>query len=150
MPDPEERQQSFGNELLSLLDREVHRLPDKYRLPVILCDLEGRSRKEVARQLGIPEGTLSSRLATAHQKLAWRLTRLGLSFSGASLAVLRFKNEASACVPALLRVAATKAAVGPAMGVSVGVLTLTEGVLRTMFIAKVKAATLLLCGVVTL
>jgi RNA polymerase sigma-70 factor (ECF subfamily) len=72
MPDPEERQQSCCHELLALLDREVHRLPDKYRLPVILCELEGRSRKEAARQLGIPEGTLSSRLATAHKKLAWR------------------------------------------------------------------------------
>lgn len=154
MPELEETQQSCCHELLSLLDREVHRLPDKYRLPVVLCDLEGRSRKEVARQLAIPEGTLSSRLATAHKKLAWRLTRLGLTVSGASMAMLLGENAVSACVPASLLVATTRAAMlltaGLAAGVSAGVITLTEGVLRAMFIAKVKTATVLLCGVATL
>jgi RNA polymerase sigma factor (sigma-70 family) len=154
MPEPEEKQQSCCHDLLSLLDREVHRLPDKYRLPVVLCDLEGRSRKEVARQLAIPEGTLSSRLATAHKKLAWRLTRFGLSVSGASLAMLMAEIAASACVPPSLLVATTRAAVlltaGTAAGVSATVISLTEGVLRTMFIAKLKTATVLLCGVAAL
>ncbi len=151
MPEPEENQPSCCNDLLALLDRELHRLPDKYRLPVVLCDLEGRSRKEVARQLAIPEGTLSSRLATAHKKLAWRLTRHGFSVSGASLAMLIAENAASACVPASLLVATTRAAmlltIGQAAGVSATVISLAEGVLRTMFIAKLKTATVLLCGV---
>jgi RNA polymerase sigma factor (sigma-70 family) len=154
MPEPEEREQSSCNELLSLLDREVHRLPDKYRLPVVLCDLEGRSRKEVARQMGIPEGTLSSRLATAHKKLAWLLSRFGLSVSGASVAVLLAQNAASANVPPILKVATVKAVLlltaGQVAGISAGIITLTEGVLRTMFIAKVKTTTLMLCGVATL
>ncbi len=151
MSEPEERQPSCCHDLLSLLDRELNRLPDKYRLPVVLCDLEGRSRKEVARQLAIPEGTLSSRLATAHKKLAWRLTRYGLSVSGASLVMLMAENAASASVPASLLVATTRAAMlltfGQAAGVSATVISLTEGVLRTMFIAKLKTATVLLCGV---
>src|SRR5580704_7786748 len=62
-------------ELEPLLDQELSRLPDKYRLPLILCHLESRSRKEVARQLKLPEGTLSSRLATARKILADRLAR---------------------------------------------------------------------------
>src|SRR6516225_11110909 len=41
------------------LDRELSRLPEKYRTPVILCNLEGRTRREVAQQLSLPEGTLS-------------------------------------------------------------------------------------------
>src|SRR5262245_19357921 len=57
-------------ELQEVLDRELNRLDAKYRLPVVLCDLEGRTRKEVARHLRIPDGTLSNRLTTARKTLA--------------------------------------------------------------------------------
>ena len=60
-----------------ILDEEFNRLPDKYRLPLILCELEGRSRRDVARHLQVPEGTLSSRLATARKLLAKGLRRRG-------------------------------------------------------------------------
>src|SRR5207249_2898809 len=70
-------------ELLPLLDQELARLPEKYRLPVILCELEGRPRKEAARQLAVPEGTLSSRLATARKMLARRLAKYGAPLTAA-------------------------------------------------------------------
>jgi RNA polymerase sigma factor (sigma-70 family) len=58
-----------------ILDAEVGRLPDRFRLPVLLCYLQDYTTDEAARALGIPRGTVLSRLATARQKLSARLTR---------------------------------------------------------------------------
>ena len=69
----------------AVLDEELSRLPDHYRGVIVLCDLEGMTRKEAARQLGIPEGSVASRLARARAMLAKRLTRRGVVFSGGSL-----------------------------------------------------------------
>ncbi|HEV3263187.1 MAG TPA: sigma-70 family RNA polymerase sigma factor [Gemmataceae bacterium] len=153
MPQPEVEPDELWRDLQPLLDHELSRLPDKYRLPVVLCDLEGRSRQEVARQLAIPAGTLSSRLATARQTLARRLARHGLAVSGASLAALFGGSGASAGVPAVLLVSTTKAAMLMAAGqaaaagiVSVKVAALTEGVLKTMLLAKLKTTAVILCG----
>jgi RNA polymerase sigma factor (sigma-70 family) len=124
-------------DLLPLLDTEISRLPEKYRLPVILCELQGRSRKEVASQLRIPEGTLSSRLAAARKMLAARLTRRGVSLAGAALGW--GLTAAAPAVPPLLVASTTRAAVQAA--VSANVNALTEGVLRMFFIAKLKTVT---------
>jgi RNA polymerase sigma factor (sigma-70 family) len=157
LPQPEAVPEAAWHELLPLLDQELHRLPDKYRLAVVLCDVEGRSRKEVARQLAIPEGTLSSRLATARKRLAARLARLGFALSAASLAVLLAENAAPACVPAPLLLSTTRAALLVAAGhtaaagvVSVAVATLTEGVLKTMYLTKLKTVSVVLFGLAAL
>src|SRR5438128_1075850 len=50
-------------QLHALLDRELRGLPERYRVPIVLCELEGRTIKEAARQLGCPEGTISTRLS---------------------------------------------------------------------------------------
>jgi RNA polymerase sigma factor (sigma-70 family) len=135
-------------DLQPLLDQELSRLPDKYRLAVVLCDLEGKSRKEAARQLKIPEGTLSSRLTTARTMLATRLARHGLAVSSVSVAAVLAQNLASASVPSSALAATIKAVTLVAAGktaatglISAKVATLTEGVVKSMLVAKLKIAT---------
>src|SRR5207302_2995660 len=89
-------------DLRPLLDQELNRLPDKYRVAVVLCDLEGRTRRDVARQLGIPAGTLSGRLTAARALLAKRLARHGLALSAGALTAALSQGPASASVPSPL------------------------------------------------
>jgi RNA polymerase sigma factor (sigma-70 family) len=63
-----------------VLREEVSRLPDRYRLPLVLCYLEGKSNQEAAMQLKCPIGTIKGRLSRARQALRERLTRRGLGF----------------------------------------------------------------------
>ncbi len=107
MPKPGVEVEDRWHEIAPLLDQELSRLPDKYRRPIILCDLEGNPRREAARRLGVPEGTLSSRLATGRRMLAHRLTRLGLAVSGGALAAA-LTVRACAAVPAALSAAAIR------------------------------------------
>jgi RNA polymerase sigma factor (sigma-70 family) len=87
------------DELVESLDRELSRLPEKYRVPIILCDLEGRTHREAASQLRWPIGTVSSRLSRARSMLARRLSRRGGSLAVGSLTVHLARESASACMP---------------------------------------------------
>jgi RNA polymerase sigma factor (sigma-70 family) len=120
--------------LRQLLDQELSRLPEKYRVPVVLCELEGRSRRDVARQLGLPEGTLSSRLATARKTLARRLARHHPALSGGALAALTAGASAEVS-PGLARSAVQVVAGAPPQ-----VVALAEGVLKAMLLTKLKVA----------
>jgi RNA polymerase sigma factor (sigma-70 family) len=145
MPHAEAGPEDDWRELVPLLDRELDRLPDKYRVPVVLCELEGRSRKEVARRLRIPEGTLSSRLAYARKLLARRLARQGAVLPAGALAAALSREAASACVPPALLKATAEAGLRIAAGqalaagvVSASVAALTQGVLKAMLLSKLN------------
>jgi RNA polymerase sigma factor (sigma-70 family) len=132
-------------ELWPVLDQELGRLTQKHRTVVILCDLERKTRKEAARQLGWEEGTVASRLARARNILAKGLARRG--FTGAFVAAALTHGAASACVPAQLVVSTVAAACWSAAEgaaakafLSAKVIVLTEGVLKSMLLTKVKIA----------
>jgi RNA polymerase sigma factor (sigma-70 family) len=138
------------NDLAPLLDAELNRLPALYRLPVVLCDLEDRPRTEVARQLGIPEGTLSSRLTAARRKLAARLTRRGFTVSAAALAsTLAAGAAADAEVPRALLGATVRGgllvAAGQALGgaIPASVAVLAGHTLRALAVGRLTVAVVL-------
>jgi RNA polymerase sigma factor (sigma-70 family) len=141
-------------EAQEVLDEELARLPDKFRLPLVLCGLEGMTRDEAAHQLGWQVNTLKSRLEQARERLRVRLTSRGLALSAALLASVFYQATASAAVPSLLLNSTVKAATVIAAGgvvasvVSTQVAALTEGVVNAMFVSKVKivATMLLLAG----
>jgi RNA polymerase sigma factor (sigma-70 family) len=146
------------DDLQPVLDEEVGRLPEKYRVPVVLCELEGRSRREVAKQLQVPEGTLSSRLATARKMLARKLASRGLMLSAGTLAMLLTQKASAAVVSptllaATLKAASSVAAGGAIVGVSARVIALVDAVMQGLLTTKVTKSVLLcltaiLCGLV--
>src|SRR5262245_16948450 len=99
MPEPSLTEPDLWHDLQPLLDQELSRLAEKYRVAIVLCDLEGKTRKEAARQLGVPDGTLAARLARGRVMLAKRLARHGLAVSGGALAAMLAQNAASASAP---------------------------------------------------
>jgi RNA polymerase sigma factor (sigma-70 family) len=133
-------------ELQALLDQELSRLPDRYRAPVVLCELEGKSLKEAARQLDCPPGTVASRLARGRELLGRRLTKQGLALSGGLLALALAREAAAAVVPTTLHASTVQSALVLAAGttaatgiISANVASLLEGVLKSMLLTKLKS-----------
>jgi RNA polymerase sigma factor (sigma-70 family) len=122
-----------------LLDRELDALPERHRAALVLCDLEGKTRREAARQLGVSEGTLSSRLARGRRLLASRLARRGVTLSAGALATA-LAGEATAAVPVSLAVTTVKGAVLVAAGqaVTTPAAHLMREVLGAMLMTKLK------------
>jgi RNA polymerase sigma factor (sigma-70 family) len=130
-------------ERLQLLDQELARLPQRYRVAVVLCDLEGKTHKEAARLLGCPEATLSTRLLRARKLLARRLSARGLAWASGTLALLLSGETARAGLPSPLVSstvhAATAVAAGQAALVATPIAALAEGVVKAMLLTRLKA-----------
>jgi RNA polymerase sigma factor (sigma-70 family) len=127
-------------DLLRMLDEEIGALSEHMRVAVVLCELDGVSRKDAALRLGIPLGTLSSRLAKARRVLAERLRKRGAALTLAGLSSA-FERLASAAVfPSLA--AAAAALVNRSVLASAIIAELSQGVMKTMFLAKLKVAVL--------
>jgi RNA polymerase sigma-70 factor (ECF subfamily) len=133
--------------LMEILDGELSALPEKYRAPIVLCDLEGLSYREAAARLRCPQGTLSGRLTRARALLARRIARHGAPAIVAALAAL-LARDASACVPPSLMAWTIRAGAGLAAGKALSegvasskVTSLVEGVLKMLLLSKLKRLT---------
>ena len=142
MPEPVAGPADVSDDLTRLLDQELSRLPDKYRAVVVLCELEGKTLKAAAELLGLPDGTVASRLARARNMLAKRLSRYKLAVSTATVSAFLAQQASAASVPPLVLSATIKAsgvlAAGKATAgvLSPTILALCDGVLKTMLVNK--------------
>jgi RNA polymerase sigma factor (sigma-70 family) len=145
--EPAAADRSVWSDLEPLLDLELSRLSEKYRIPVLLCDLGGRTQKEAALELGWSPGTVSTRLIKARSILAARLARHGFALSAGGLAVLLSQNAAAAGVPASLVASTlqTAAALSTAQALSAGAAsfkaaTLAHATMKSMLGVHLKFA----------
>ena len=116
VPAPDNPPEWVRRDLWPVLDEEVNRLPERYRQPFVLCELEGKGNQEAAAELRCPVGTVSSRLTRARERLRARLTRRGFALSAGALAAALGTQTSSAAVPSGL----TRKAVQTGLGYSAG------------------------------
>ena len=141
---------AFKLDLRPLLHEELSRLPDRYRAPIVLCHLEGKTHEQAARLLNWPVGTLSGRLSRGRQLLRARLERRGVLVPAAILCTPWLSGSQSLVSTPLVECTINSAVqYSAAQTVSISVLSLTQGVLRTMLLRRLRtiAAVLLIGGI---
>jgi len=145
---PQAAGEPTGADLDPVLDEELNRLPEKYRVPIVLCYLEGKSNEEAAHLLRCQTGAVRMRLLRARDLLRNRLTRRGLAFSAGTLAAILEQSVGSAAVPVSLAQATVKVAAlfaaGQALdgGVSGPALALARAMLHNLWVRKLRAVSM--------
>jgi RNA polymerase sigma factor (sigma-70 family) len=134
------------DDLGPVIHQELDRLPERYRAPILLCCLEGLTREQAAGRLGWQMGTLQSRLARGRERLKENLIKRGVAPSAGIAAAILLQEGSRAAVPEFLVVSTVRAATQLAAvnaattgTISVAVAKLTEGVMKTMLLHKMKA-----------
>jgi len=137
-----------ADELQEVLDAELSALPDVFRTPIVMCELEGRTVKEAAERLGWPPGTVASRLSRGRRRLAARLARLGYAVPVAGLTALLSEAVNASSLPATLQASTLHAALVAAGGqasapglVSAKAALLTEQIMKALLLQKLKSLT---------
>ena len=135
-------------EACAILHEELDQLPDQFRLPLLLCYLEGKSRDEAAQQLGCTIDTLRGRLERGRERLRVRLTRHGVTLSAGLLAAVASSVTAGGPPQILIEATLLAAASGRTAAT---VATLVHEATTPMAFSKIKlvAITLLAMGLLT-
>jgi RNA polymerase sigma factor (sigma-70 family) len=145
MPRFESSPDTDTRELRVILDEEINRLPEKYRTPLVLCYLEGKTNEEAAKVIGCPLGSMSWRLSRGRDMLHKRLRARHLAFPAALFVPLLTDAAASAAVPLALvdttvRTAMVATGANPFGTIPAAVAKLAEETSLAMNAAKVKVA----------
>jgi|GEM_PF-684355 len=131
-----------GDERAAIIHEEIDRLPGRYRQPIILCDVEGRTHEAAARAMGCPVGTVKSRLARGRARLRGRLVQRGLGPGECMVAVCPIVGPAQPSVPVVLSRASSRAAAefltggGAGVPLAASVASIVRGVSRTMAVTQ--------------
>jgi RNA polymerase sigma factor (sigma-70 family) len=141
MPDREPDASAALDDLCRVLDDELQRLPEKFRAPLVLCYLHGKTREEAATLLGWTVGQVKGMLERGRDLLRTRLVQRGVTLSAGSLAALLSANALSAAVSAGLACATIKAALVFVTGKATAAgnaAIVAEGVLGAMWMTRAK------------
>jgi RNA polymerase sigma factor (sigma-70 family) len=123
-----------------LIEEEVQRLPQQYRLPVLFCYGEGLTNQEAARRLDWPVGTLKTRLAHARELLRQRLAGRGVTLTSTAVVAVLTAPESQAAVPAALLATTLRVAAVPAGRTAI----LAKEVMQTMTLTRLNIVSVLL------
>ena len=151
MPRADRLDEHTWQELRSIIDEEIGRLPEKYQAPIVLCHLEGKSHNRAAQELGCAKTTLEARLSRGQALLRRQLIRRGVTLSAAALTTALCEKVMGAPVAALLTINTVKAVAGVMSGkalagacITAQVLTLAEEAMVGMMSIKTKLVVMVL------